>query len=78
MFKRIRWMTVGAGLGVTGSVWARRRVLRLLRSYTPPEVASRAAASARNEWRAALAEGREAMRQREAELRSGVDRRAWP
>ncbi|MDT7601997.1 MAG: hypothetical protein QOK26_4074, partial [Pseudonocardiales bacterium] len=54
----------------------------LLRSYTPPEVASRAAkrgtdAAGRTagEVRTAFAEGRQAMRQREAELRHQIDQR---
>lgn len=57
-------------MGATGSVWVRRRLRRFLKSYTPPAVASRAASSARDEFRAAWREGRDAMRQREAELRA--------
>jgi len=75
VFKRLRWMTMGMGLGVTASVWARHRLRRFLRQHSPPEVASRAAAHARNEWRAALDEGRTAMREREAELRGDVNGR---
>jgi hypothetical protein len=76
MFKRMRWMAVGMGVGV----WAQRRAKRLMKSYTPPEVAARAArrsteAAGRRagELRTVFAEGRQAMRQREAELRSQVD-----
>lgn len=75
MFKRIRWMTMGMGLGATASVWAKRRVRRLLIEHAPPEVAVRKAQQARRELRAAVVEGREAMRQREAELRAEVHRR---
>ncbi|MGH9042741.1 MAG: hypothetical protein ACRDZ3_21210 [Acidimicrobiia bacterium] len=74
LFKRVRWIVMGMGMGATGSVYVRRRLRRFLKSYTPPAVATRAAASARDEFRAALAEGREAMRQRESELRDGTRR----
>jgi hypothetical protein len=75
VFKRIRWMTMGMGLGFTASVWVKHRLRRFLREHAPPEVASRAAAHARQEWRAALHEGRTAMREREAELRGNVNGR---
>lgn len=70
MLKRVRWMVVGMGVGAGAQLWAKRKVAELLHRYSPPEVASRAAASAKSEFRAALAEGRAAMRRREAELRS--------
>ena len=76
MLKRMRWMAMGMGLGV----WAQRRIKLWVKSYAPPEVAARAArrsTEAANrragEVRSAFAEGREAMRQREAELRQQVD-----
>ena len=75
LFKRIRWITLGMGLGATGSVWVKRRVRQLVRDHSPPEVAARKAQSARSQVRAAVEEGREAMRQREAELRAEVHRR---
>jgi hypothetical protein len=78
VFKRMRWMAMGMGVGATGSVWVRRRLRRFLKSYTPPAVATRAAASARDEFKAAWTEGREAMRQREAELRGDTTRRTPP
>jgi hypothetical protein len=53
-----------------------------MRSYTPPEVAARAARRSSElagrtagDVRTALAEGRQAMRQREAELRHQIDQR---
>lgn len=70
MFKRLRWILMGVGMGATGSVWVRHRLRQFLKSYTPPAVATRAAASAKDEFRAAWREGRASMRQREAELRS--------
>jgi hypothetical protein len=82
VLKRLRWIVMGMGVGASASVWAQRKVKLLLRSYTPPEVASRAArrgsdAAGRTagEVRTALAEGRQAMRQREAELRHQIDQR---
>ena len=82
MLKRLRWLVMGMGVGASASVWAQRKVKLLLRSYTPPEVAARAAkrgteAAGRTagEVRTAFAEGKQAMRQREAELRHQVDLR---
>ncbi len=82
MLKRLRWIVMGMGVGASASVWAQRKVKLLMRSYTPPEVAARAAkrgseAAGRTagEVRTALAEGRQAMRQREAELRHQIDER---
>lgn len=75
MFKRMRWMVMGASMGATGSVYVKHRLKRFLRAHTPPEVAHRAAQQARTELRAAVTEGKEAMRQREAELRAEVHRR---
>ena len=80
MLKRLRWIVMGMGVGASASVWAQRKVKLLLRTYTPPEVAARAAkrgteAAGRTagEVRTAFAEGKQAMRQREAELRHQVD-----
>ena len=82
MLKRLRWILMGMGFGAGASVWAQRKVKVLMRSYTPPEVAARAAkrgteAAGRTagEVRTAFAEGRQAMRQREAELRHQIDQR---
>ena len=81
MFKRLRWIVMGMGVGASASVWAQRRLKLWMKSYTPPEVAARAAkrgTEAAGEVRTALAEGRQAMRQREAELRYQVDLRQKP
>jgi hypothetical protein len=82
VLKRLRWLLMGMSVGASASVWAQRRLRRWLRSYTPPEVATRAAqrttaAAERtaDDVRTAVAEGRQAMRQREAELRAEVERR---
>jgi hypothetical protein len=82
VLKRLRWIVMGMSVGATASVWAQRKVKLLMRSYTPPEVAARAAkrgteAAGRTagEVRTAFAEGRQAMREREAELRHQIDLR---
>lgn len=69
MLKRVRWMVVGMVTSAGAQVWAKRKLTRFLHRYSPPQVASRAAATAKGEFRAALEEGRTAMRRREAELR---------
>ena len=76
MLKRVRWLAMGMGLGV----WAQRRLKLWVKSCAPPEVAAWAARRSTemaerkaDEVRSALTEGREAMRQREAELRHRMD-----
>jgi hypothetical protein len=73
MFKRARWIVVGYGLGAATSYVAARRLRRTAQKYTPNEVASRVGASVGGTARTvqnAVAQGRDAMRDREAELRS--------
>lgn len=80
MFKRVFWMSTGMAVGAAGAFWAKRRVEETVERYLPEQVADRAAASARNlgqTVRAAAAEGREAMRSTEAELRTRVDDRTF-
>ena len=72
MFKRLFWLVVGFLLGL-GSSWAvTRRVRRVARRYVPAEL--------RDRWggnmRAAVGEGRAAMRAREAELNKNWAREA--
>ncbi len=73
MFKRVRWMGVGAAAGAAATVWAERRLRRQVERFLPAQV--RAGLSARvraagSDVREAIEEGREAMAQREAELRA--------
>lgn len=73
MFKRARWIVVGYGLGATTSYFAARRLRRTAQRYAPNEVASRVSASVGGTARqvhSAVSEGRDAMRDREAQLRS--------
>ena len=81
MLKRVRWMAMGVGV----AVWGQRRFKSWARTYTPPDVAARAAkrsteAAGRKvgEVRSAFAEGREAMRHREAQLREQLDPTKYP
>jgi hypothetical protein len=74
MFKRLRWLTTGFVLGLASSYAVTRRVRRTVRRYTPPQVANRLTSSAAN-MQAAVGEGRDAMRRREAQLRAEVGRR---
>ena len=67
MLKRVRWLVTGAAIGAGGSVWAKRKAKATVERYAPPGLLE--AASRR--LRGALADGRTAMREREAELKGG-------
>ena len=72
MFRRARWIGAGAALGAGAVLWAQRKVRDLADRYKPVNRAGDAvdrAISFPGDIRDAFAEGREAMRQREAELR---------
>jgi hypothetical protein len=78
MFKRARWLTAGFVLGLGSSYAVARQVRRTVQRYTPPRVADRignSAANLRRDMTAAVGEGRDAMREREADLRAEVGRR---
>ncbi len=78
MLKRVRWVGAGMALGVGTSLWAQRKVKLVMARYGPSGVGSMAVTKAKD-WpgqvRAALREGRVAMREREAELRAGTSGR---
>ncbi|MEO7557373.1 MAG: hypothetical protein ABIV94_12300 [Acidimicrobiales bacterium] len=77
MFKRLFWALLGAGFGFGMSFWLMRFVREKVERYTPERVSGDLAASVRNlgsDLRAAVAEGREAMREREDQIRSELDR----
>ena len=72
MFKRARWVATGFAAGVGTSLYGAYKARTLARRYTPPEIAQRAVAGASlagGRVRDAIAEGRAAMHEREAELR---------
>jgi len=77
MFKRLFWALLGAGFGFGMSFWLMRFVREKVERYTPERVTGDLAASVRNlgsDLRAAVAEGREAMREREDQIRSELSR----
>ncbi|MDQ1437110.1 MAG: hypothetical protein QOK43_739 [Acidimicrobiaceae bacterium] len=72
MFKRLFWLIVGAGFGFGVSFWLMRFVRETVNRYSPERVSSDLAGALRSlggDIRAAAAEGREAMRERESQLR---------
>ncbi|MFP5256010.1 MAG: hypothetical protein ACLGI8_09200 [Acidimicrobiia bacterium] len=78
MFRRLFWLVVGAGFGFGVSFWLMRFVRETAARYTPERVSADLADAIRSfggDLRAAVAEGREAMREREAELRAEAGRR---
>jgi len=73
VIKRVRWMGAGLAVGVGGSLWAERKVKSVLARYAPAALGGSAVDRVKvlpGEIRAALREGRTAMREREAELRA--------
>jgi len=72
VFKRLLWLIIGAGFGFGVSFWVTRFVRETMQRYTPERVSENLADALRNlgsDLRAAVAEGREAMQEREAEIR---------
>ena len=73
MFKRLFWLIVGAGFGFGVSFWLMRFVRETVQRYSPERMSSDLAGAMRGlgaDLRAAVADGREAMREREAEIRA--------
>ncbi|HZQ29149.1 MAG TPA: hypothetical protein VFA94_15735 [Acidimicrobiales bacterium] len=78
MFKRIFWLVIGAGFGFGVSFWLMRFVRETVNRYSPERVSSDLADALKGlgkDLRAAVAEGREAMKEREAELRADLSGR---
>jgi hypothetical protein len=74
VFKRVLWFSIGCA----SSLWVMRTVRRTLERLAPHRLTQDAVAGARTagaELKAALNEGRMAMREREAELRAEIARR---
>ena len=74
MFKRLFWLVTGVGFGFGSSFWVMRAFRRTVDRYRPTAVVARL----EGDVRAAVAEGRTAMREREAELRSARSARVEP
>ena len=73
MFKRFFWLTTGAGFGFGMSLWVQRTVKRTAARYSPQRVSgglTRTVKGYAGEFRAAVDEGREAMRARETALKA--------
>ncbi len=78
MFKRLFWLTVGLTIGYGTSFWLMRTVRRTVERLTPERLGRDAVEGAKSfgaELKAALDDGRAAMREREAELRAQIERR---
>jgi hypothetical protein len=78
VFRRIFWLVIGAGFGFGVSFWLMRFVRETVERYTPERVSADLAGAMRGfgaDLRAAVAEGREAMAEREAEIRADLQRR---
>lgn len=76
MLKRLVWLVIGAGFGFGMSFWVLRAVRQTLERYRPERMSADVAGALRDlgkDLRAAVAEGREAMREREAELRAAIE-----
>ncbi len=77
MIRRLFWFGLGAGLGFGSSYWLTRWVRDTAARYAPERVStdvSNALKGLGADVRAAVAEGREAMRAREDDLRAEVHR----
>jgi hypothetical protein len=73
MFKRLFWLAVGIGFGFGLSFWVSRFARKTVARYTPERVSSDLADALRSlgsDVRAAVTEGRDAMRERESEIRA--------
>lgn len=76
MFRRLFWLALGLGLGFGLSFWFMRFVRDVVQRYSPERVGGDLAGAARQlgaDLRAAAAEGREAMREREAAIRAELN-----
>ncbi|CAA9256713.1 MAG: hypothetical protein AVDCRST_MAG20-2420 [uncultured Acidimicrobiales bacterium] len=75
MFKRLLWLVIGIGFGFGMSFWVLRSIRRTADRYRPERVSADLAGAITQlgqDLRAAVAEGRLAMREREDELRADL------
>ena len=75
MFKRLFWLMVGTGFGFGASLWVNRFLRQTAERYAPQRVGadmSKAVRSFGHDVRAAVADGRDAMRAYEQELHERV------
>jgi hypothetical protein len=72
MLVRVTWLGIGAAVGALGAKWAERRIKRAVNRYLPASASAELAARGRSlgaDVQSALADGRRAMAEREAQLR---------
>jgi hypothetical protein len=77
VFRRLFWLIMGAGFGFGVSFWMMRFVRETAARYTPERVSADLSGAIKGlgtDLRAAMADGREAMREREEELRAELGR----
>ena len=75
MFKRLFWLMTGLSIGFGTSFWAMRTLRRTVERYAPQRLAGDVGGAARRlsfDLRDAVAVGRTAMKEREQELRQGL------
>lgn len=78
MFKRLFWLVIGLTMGYGSSFWLMRKVRQVVERLTPERLTQDVVTGAKSvsaELRAALGDGKAAMRDREAELRAEIERR---
>lgn len=76
MFKRLFWLTVGFLGGLASSFWVSQKLKRAASRLTPERLAGGAASAAREvvaEVKAAVSEGRTAMKESESRLRAEIN-----
>ena len=81
MFRRLLWLVMGVGFGFGMSFWTMRIVKQTAARYAPERVSNDLTAALKGlgaDLRTAMAEGREAMREREQELRASASLRVDP
>jgi hypothetical protein len=77
VFRRLFWLLIGVGFGFGASFWVMRFVKDTVARYSPERVSADLAGAIKGfgaDLRLAVADGREAMREREAELRAEIGR----
>jgi hypothetical protein len=78
MFRRFFWLVMGAAFGFGVSFWLMRFVRETVERYTPERVSADLGTALKQfgaDLRAAVAEGREGMREAEAQLREKLETR---